>query len=107
MAMAWNMDMIGRKRIIGTFMILCVAMVVFYALNLYKIVANTVAVGKNEKDMIAMNKAVIDLDSKYTQMSNAITQDSVQSHGLARIPVSRYISRTSKIGRLTLGVHEL
>lgn len=88
-------------------LILSMAMVMFYILNIYKVISTSVAVGQAETHLSQLENEVQSLDSKYIELSNRITPELVHSKGMIEGTVTSYISRTTSLGVVSLGGHEL
>lgn len=84
----------------------CAILMAVYVYNIFKVISNSVALEKVQKEMMALNSKVDSLDSQYLELSSAITPDNLNHYGLQQVKVSSYISRSASLGIAT-GGHEL
>ena len=73
-------------------------MALLYALNMYSIISETVAMQKIEVQTMALEGSMDKLDAQYMAISNKITPDIAKEYGLEQGNVSTYIPRTRSIG---------
>ncbi len=96
------------RMVLATFLFLvCILTAVFYAFNLYKVIAGTVALDALNNQVLALSLEVDDLDSRFLKLSGEITPDELADYGLVSGKVSQYISRTASLSRVAMGGHEL
>ncbi len=88
-------------------LMLSMVMVMFYVFNIYKVIATSVAVSQAETRLSELENEVQSLDSKYIELSNRITPELVRARGMTEGTVTSYISRTTSLGVISLGGHEL
>ena len=95
-----------RRDITSVLLFACIVTALFYVVNLYQVITNTVALQQISRDTRSLNTSVQNLDSQYLGLSKAITADSIQARGYEQVTVSAFISRTT-LGRVALVGHEL
>ncbi|MEI7462881.1 MAG: hypothetical protein WCK03_00625 [Candidatus Taylorbacteria bacterium] len=85
----------------------CMLMIAFYIFNVYRIISSTIALQNVQSQTAILESGVQNLDSKYLELLNQITPDTLVSHGFTPGKVSTYISRNPSIGSIASVVHEL
>lgn len=104
----------NRMGVARVLMVACLALTLFYAFNLYRVISRTVALEKINSDISTVNNSVTTLDAKYLELSSAITPDTVKQYGFSQAKVSMYVTKTPLTTRsvgshdgLAVGGHEL
>lgn len=88
----------------------CAIAALFYAVNLYRLVSNSIALRQIESRSVALTSSLGDMNARYLKIMSAITPDAVGKQGLVPAQVSLYITRpsaTASIGNLAQRGHEL
>ncbi len=106
-AIAYNTVHEHRVRITSSLLAASAVLIVAYAMSVYAVVSHTVAIQKAQSDEVALSGAVQSLDSRYLELSSAITPDTLNRYGYVQGKVSAYISRTPSLGTVAKGGHEL
>ncbi|MFA6432250.1 MAG: hypothetical protein WCV82_00280 [Candidatus Paceibacterota bacterium] len=99
-----------RARITLTLISACVVAVLFYALNIYNIISQAVALEQVKGQITAVTSSINTLEADYLKLSGNITPDSLAGRGLAEGKVSLYIQRavaTASLVSLAQAGHEL
>ena len=96
-----------RRQINLALLATCAMIALVYALNLYRVISDTIALQQVTVQVSALDLAVDKLDSRYIAISHTITPDVVTARGFGQGKVSAFISRTTSLGRLAVTAHEL
>ncbi len=81
-----------------------------YAINLYGVISDTVALQQIQRAASALSADVSALDTTYLHLSSKITPDTLHSYGLQEGEVSFFISRSpvaASGGRVAFSGNEL
>ncbi len=106
-AQTYNIASEYRTKIAYVFFVICPVLALLYAINIYKIVSNTVSIQKIGVEMKTLSASVDRLDGKYIELSSTIMPDSLSVHGMSQGHVSEYIPRSVPIGRVAMTGNEL
>ncbi len=85
----------------------CLISALVYGMNLYSVIAHTVALQKVEKQIIGIESSIQTLDAEYISLSSGITKEMAESYGLRETEVSAYINRTVSLGSVALRASDL
>lgn len=105
-ARTYNLASEYRSYITVTLMAGCIMAALFYGVNVYKLIARTVALQNVEHQTADLDVAVSNLESAYMNLSSTLTPDSVKTFGMTTGQVSVFIPRTSTLGRVAADGHE-
>jgi hypothetical protein len=97
----------NRLKMAQGLIVICTILGIFYAINLYSIISNTVALQHIGKETRALTSEVEALDTQYLKLSSKITPDALKTYGLGTGEVSFFIPRTSSLGSVATAGHEL
>lgn len=114
-AEAYNQINENRLKVSYTLIAVCLTLVCLYAVNVYRVIAETVALQNIETETAGVSAELNTLDAQYLELSSQITPDSLASYGMVSGKVSLYIPRNSQSGlsragdfnRIALSGHEL
>jgi len=95
------------RHIMNLLLIGCFAMIGLYVFNVYRMIANTIALQSVVAESVAMESDVQNLDSKYLKLTSQITPDTLSKHGFTTGKVSVYIPRNQTLGSVAIGGYEL
>jgi len=71
-----------RTNITAVFVVVCACVALMYAVNLYEVIARTVAVKKLNAQTAILSQSVESLDSQYLKLTSSLTPDVVAKHDL-------------------------
>lgn len=94
-----------RRTITSALIMACIVCVLFYMINLYRVVSQTVALQKIASDSKSLNVSVQALDAQYLGISKGIDSDTIRAYGYNQARVSVFIPRISS-GRVAVVGHE-
>lgn len=96
-----------RRQITLALLAVSAVLIMIYAVNLYRVISNTLALQNIKTEITALEGSLDRLDSQYIALSHAVTPDAVTAHGFNQGEVSAFISRTASLGQIALAGHEL
>ena len=105
-AQTYNITNEYRARITVVLLAACLCLAFLYAMNVYTVIARTVAIGHIESQETALARAVSSLNGRYLDLSSNVTPDKIASYGLAEGQVSQFIERDASLGRVALRGNE-
>lgn len=96
-----------RRQITLALLATSLVLVTIYAVNLYRVISNTLAIQNIRAEVATLEMSLDKLDSQYIALSHTVTPDAVTARGFDQGEVSAFISRTASLGRIALAGHEL
>lgn len=96
-----------RRQITLALLATSAVLVTIYAVNLYRVISNTLTIQHITAQVKVLDGSLDKLDSQYIALSHTVTPDAVTAHGFDQGEVSAFISRTASLGQIALAGHEL
>jgi len=105
----YNIAQENFRQITAILLGLCLVMTLGYAINIYRVVSQTVALKHVAAETAAVNSTLQQLDTQYASVTGKITPDVLAKYGFTTEGSNEktFISRTASLGRVSSAGHEL